>query len=245
MWPCSSALPCLRSCHCFCRSRPAAAQYFWNNFSLFANFVIWGLWFPLVFVSVIFTGRSWCGVLCPLGAASEWANRVGLKRPVPRWVRWRGTPDRQLRDHHRTGSDGRRPRLCHRHCRGLRPDLRSSRRAGFRLRPGPQHAGLVPTYVPDRPDAGRVLAHRRGSVPAQTAQARRRCLHRKRHLPDDDRYQPQARVATLHRMFSLREPRRPRRPAAGIPPARPRGGADSRSQPQCARRSGFCFSPPG
>lgn len=68
------------------------SQHYWNNFSLFANFVIWGLWFPLVFVSVIFTGRSWCGLLCPLGAASEWANRVGLKRPIPRWVRWRGTP---------------------------------------------------------------------------------------------------------------------------------------------------------
>lgn len=67
-------------------------QHFWNNFTLFANFVIWGLWFPLVFVSVIFTGRSWCGLLCPLGAASEWANRVGMKRPIPRWVRWRGTP---------------------------------------------------------------------------------------------------------------------------------------------------------
>jgi hypothetical protein len=67
------------------------ATYF-NNFTLFANFIIWGLWFPLVFVSVIFTGRSWCGVLCPLGASSEWANRVGLKRSVPRWVRWEGTP---------------------------------------------------------------------------------------------------------------------------------------------------------
>lgn len=66
--------------------------HFWNNYVLFANFVIWGLWFPLVFVSVIFTGRSWCGVLCPLGASSEWMNRIGLKRPVPRWVRWRGTP---------------------------------------------------------------------------------------------------------------------------------------------------------
>lgn len=65
---------------------------FADNFTLFANFIIWGLWFPLVFVSVIFTGRSWCGVLCPLGAASEWANGVGLKRPVPRWVRWEGTP---------------------------------------------------------------------------------------------------------------------------------------------------------
>ncbi|HET7369866.1 MAG TPA: 4Fe-4S binding protein [Gammaproteobacteria bacterium] len=63
-----------------------------NNFTRFANYLIWGLWFPLVFVSVIFAGRLWCGVLCPLGAASEWANGVGLKRPVPRWVRWRGTP---------------------------------------------------------------------------------------------------------------------------------------------------------
>ncbi|GAB3678817.1 4Fe-4S binding protein [Salinisphaera aquimarina] len=71
---------------------PADNARFWNNFTLFANFMIWGLWFPLVFVSVVFSGRSWCGVLCPLGACSEWANRVGFKRPVPRWVRWEGTP---------------------------------------------------------------------------------------------------------------------------------------------------------
>lgn len=63
-----------------------------SNFTLAANFLIWGLWFPLVFVSVIFTGRSWCGVLCPMGASSEWTNRIGLKRKVPRWIRWEGTP---------------------------------------------------------------------------------------------------------------------------------------------------------
>jgi polyferredoxin len=63
-----------------------------HNFTLTANFLIWGLWFPLVFVSVIFTGRSWCGVLCPMGASSEWVNRVGLKRAVPRWIRWEGAP---------------------------------------------------------------------------------------------------------------------------------------------------------
>jgi polyferredoxin len=57
-----------------------------------ANWLVWGLWFPLVFLSVIFTGRSWCGVLCPMGAASEWANRIGLQRPLPRWLRWEGTP---------------------------------------------------------------------------------------------------------------------------------------------------------
>jgi len=27
-----------------------------------------------------------------MGAASEWANRVGLRRAIPRWVAWQGTP---------------------------------------------------------------------------------------------------------------------------------------------------------
>ncbi len=63
-----------------------------NNFTLLTNFLLWGLWFPLVFISVIFTGRSWCGIFCPMGACSEWANRIGPKRPIPAWVRWEGTP---------------------------------------------------------------------------------------------------------------------------------------------------------
>jgi hypothetical protein len=71
---------------------PADDAHLFSNFTLTANFLIWGFWFPLVFVSVIFTGRSWCGVLCPMGASSEWVNRIGLKRRVPRWIRWEGTP---------------------------------------------------------------------------------------------------------------------------------------------------------
>lgn len=63
-----------------------------NNLTEFSLFMIWGIWFPVVLFSVIFTGRSWCGVLCPMGAASQWANRVGLKRRVPGWLRWEGTP---------------------------------------------------------------------------------------------------------------------------------------------------------
>lgn len=58
----------------------------------FANFALWGLWFPLVLLSVIFTGRSWCGLLCPMGAASEYASKHGLKRRVPGWLTWEGTP---------------------------------------------------------------------------------------------------------------------------------------------------------
>ena len=57
-----------------------------------ARFLIWTLWFPLVFLSVLVTGRLWCGVLCPMGAASEWMNGIGPKRKVPAWLRWEGTP---------------------------------------------------------------------------------------------------------------------------------------------------------
>jgi hypothetical protein len=63
-----------------------------NNLRVAANYALWGIWFPLVFLSVIFTGRAWCGVLCPMGAASELVNRVGLQRPIPRWLSWEGTP---------------------------------------------------------------------------------------------------------------------------------------------------------
>ena len=63
-----------------------------DNFRLFSNMLLWGLWFPLVFVSVVFTGRSWCGLLCPMGAVSGWANRKGLQRAIPGWLRWPGTP---------------------------------------------------------------------------------------------------------------------------------------------------------
>lgn len=55
-------------------------------------FLVWGFWFPLVFLSVVFAGRSWCGLLCPMGAASEWANRLGPRLAIPAWVRWPGTP---------------------------------------------------------------------------------------------------------------------------------------------------------
>ncbi|GAB4355787.1 MAG: 4Fe-4S binding protein [Gammaproteobacteria bacterium] len=71
---------------------PSESATPFDHFTVFSNYLLWGVWFPLVFLSVIFTGRSWCGLLCPMGAASEWANRRGLKRPIPAWLRWEGTP---------------------------------------------------------------------------------------------------------------------------------------------------------
>lgn len=63
-----------------------------TDFTVFSNYLMWGLWFPLVFLSVIFTGRSWCGLLCPMGAASEWANNRGLQKKIPAIIRWEGMP---------------------------------------------------------------------------------------------------------------------------------------------------------
>jgi polyferredoxin len=63
-----------------------------SNFALFSNYVMWGLWFPLVLLSVLFTGRSWCGLMCPMGAASEWASKSGLKKSIPWWLRSEWTP---------------------------------------------------------------------------------------------------------------------------------------------------------
>jgi len=63
-----------------------------DSYVVFANYALWGLWFPLVFLSVIFTGRSWCGVFCPMGAAAEWGNKIGPQWAIPRWLRWEGAP---------------------------------------------------------------------------------------------------------------------------------------------------------
>jgi len=63
-------------------SLPAEDDAIWNNFTLISRFLIWGLWFPLVLLSVILFGRLWCGLLCPQGALSEYAGRKGLNRPM-------------------------------------------------------------------------------------------------------------------------------------------------------------------
>lgn len=44
---------------------PSEDAAIWNNFTLLAKFLVWGLWFPLAILSVIIFGRLWCGLLCP------------------------------------------------------------------------------------------------------------------------------------------------------------------------------------
>ncbi|MGC4106889.1 MAG: 4Fe-4S binding protein [Thermomicrobiales bacterium] len=71
---------------------PPRAAHLWNNLTLFAQFVFWGIWWPFVLLSMVLVGRTWCGVFCPEGALSEFASRHSLGRRVPRWITWRGWP---------------------------------------------------------------------------------------------------------------------------------------------------------
>lgn len=71
---------------------PGASAHIWNDLTVFAQFVFWGIWWPGVLLSMILFGRLWCGVMCPEGSLSEFASRHGRGRSAPRWMRWKGWP---------------------------------------------------------------------------------------------------------------------------------------------------------
>jgi hypothetical protein len=71
---------------------PGPDARLWNNLTLFAQFVFWGVWQPFVLASIVFAGRLWCGALCPEGALSERASRYARGWATPKWMLWRGWP---------------------------------------------------------------------------------------------------------------------------------------------------------
>ena len=71
---------------------PPRAAHLWNNVTLFAQFVFWGLWWPFVLLSMILVGRAWCGLLCPEGALTEAVSKHGKGWAIPGWLQWRGWP---------------------------------------------------------------------------------------------------------------------------------------------------------
>ncbi|RWM39469.1 4Fe-4S binding protein [Mesorhizobium sp.] len=71
---------------------PDRAVYLWTNFTRFAQFIFWGVWWPLVLLTTALVGRIWCGILCPEGAITEFAGGHGRGRAIPRWLMWPGWP---------------------------------------------------------------------------------------------------------------------------------------------------------
>ena len=75
-----------------CLPLPDDSATLFKNITVFAQFMFWGVWWPFVLLSIIFFGRLWCGVLCPEGSLSEFANHYGLHRAIPKWMKWGGWP---------------------------------------------------------------------------------------------------------------------------------------------------------
>jgi polyferredoxin len=71
---------------------PTRTAHLWDNLTLFAQFVFWGIWWPFVLLSMVLVGRAWCGFFCPEGALTEFASRRSLGRALPRWLTWGGWP---------------------------------------------------------------------------------------------------------------------------------------------------------
>ncbi|MDU0810416.1 MAG: 4Fe-4S binding protein [Burkholderia sp.] len=68
------------------------SAHLWNNLTLAAEFLFWGIWWPFVLLSTVIFGRVWCGILCPEGALTEYASRFGLGWSIPHWIRFSGWP---------------------------------------------------------------------------------------------------------------------------------------------------------
>ena len=66
---------------------PKYTDTIFSNTILLSQFLFWGVWYGFCLLSVIPFGRLWCGMLCPLGAVSEWVGKLGLKRNLPSWLK--------------------------------------------------------------------------------------------------------------------------------------------------------------
>ena len=53
-----------------------------------AEAVFWGVWWPLVILSMMVFGQFWCGVLCPDGTVTECASRHGKGAKPTEALRW-------------------------------------------------------------------------------------------------------------------------------------------------------------
>jgi polyferredoxin len=56
------------------------------------DLLFWGVWEPGVFLATLLLGPLWCGLLCPDGAMTDAASRIGLGRKPAPWMRPHALP---------------------------------------------------------------------------------------------------------------------------------------------------------
>ena len=39
-------------------------------------FILWILWWPFLYITLLFLGRLWCGFICPVGLCNEMGNSI-------------------------------------------------------------------------------------------------------------------------------------------------------------------------
>ena len=76
----------------FFQPAPGRGAHILNHLWLFAQFLFWGVGWPLIMLSMMLVGRAWCGLFCPDGTLTEAISRHGRHGSIPRWMRWRGWP---------------------------------------------------------------------------------------------------------------------------------------------------------
>jgi hypothetical protein len=65
---------------------PASGLAHWRDL------LFWGVWEPGVFLATLLLGPLWCGLLCPDGAMTDAASRIGLGRKPAAWMRPKALP---------------------------------------------------------------------------------------------------------------------------------------------------------
>src|SRR3989338_3623634 len=51
-------------------------KFIFNITNSWIMFVLWTLWWPFLYVSLLFLGRFWCGFICPVGLVNEIGNSM-------------------------------------------------------------------------------------------------------------------------------------------------------------------------
>ncbi len=50
-------------------------------------FIVWTLWWPMLYITLLFSARAWCGFLCPLSLVNQYGNKLRKGKTI-NFVKW-------------------------------------------------------------------------------------------------------------------------------------------------------------